>query len=231
MLNEPSPKRSCSQSILARGIRTLRPPFMHVKLAFHHADVGATSDSKSMTAYFLSFNQGMCKTRFGFTTNLYGFMKVTVPEQTLAKLVGILNRMVEESKHATNPHQVSMWKSSNIGQTARFFCCMSPLPLPNKDTRDWTCSEIVCYVLQEVGVIEKTIHPTYVDSSELFLILKDKTNVDSNALSPIKYDPKGSVKRENTSAETRYCHAMKCQRTKIPSYDKLKFLSSRVIPQ
>jgi hypothetical protein len=229
MLNEPSDKRSCSQSILAKGIRTLRPPFINVKLAFKNSDVGNTDDNKTLLSYYMSADAGMCKVEFPYKSNLYGFVEIRVREDKFKKLINILNRMSEESKSKTNPHRFSAWKATNIEQTTRHLLCMIPMPLPDKNTRAWTCSEVVCFVLQQIGIIDNLIHPTYVDSSELFLILRGADNVNTSALSPIHYDPNGTIQKENTSAESRYCHAMKCKRRNIPSYDRINSLSSKVI--
>jgi hypothetical protein len=229
MLNKPSPKRTYAQCILAKGIRTLRPPFITVKLAFKNNDVGRSDDNKTLVQYFMSHDGGMYKSDFHFNSDLYGFAEVKVYEDKFRKLLNILNKMVEESKSKENPHQFSAWKATNIEQTFRHLSCMLPMPFPDKNTRSWTCSEVVCYVLQEIDLISKTIHPTYVDSSELYLILRGTKGVNTAAESPLHYDAKSTVLKANTSADTRYCHAMKCKRRNIPSYDRTNALSSQVI--
>jgi hypothetical protein len=211
--------------LAAKWVKLMKPPFMHNQIAFLHSDMGQPGKKETLCTYNLTYGK-LWKADHNYNSNLFGFVKVYTSKEKLQKLIKILEYF--EKNQAEIPNTISFWKMSFIPQILRWTCCMRPLPKPTSKTKHWTCSEFTCYVLQKAGIIPTTIHPTYVDTTELYLILRGLPNVDCNAISPIRYPANSSVVPSETSADFVYSHNMP-KRKKIPSYDSNSAFSTRVL--
>lgn len=206
-------------TFISKLVKIMKPPFMHTEFAFLPE---GTENIKEMVVYSMTYN-GLIKAEYNFSQPIFGFVKIKHPKEKIQKIMRFLDKMV-----TAKTHRISRWKTSFIPQICRWVSCMQHLPKPNKTTIRWTCSEFTCYILQKAGVIPNTIHASYVDSSELYIILRSIKSCDTNAQSPIKYPAESQIVKNQTSADYQYTHNMP-KRKKLPLYNRNNALSSRVL--
>ena len=224
-VNTYSRKRKCLDELFASSLRWLRPPFRHTCVAFKPSDLNLFDDGKSLLEYEVSVN-GLQRLLDTFDSSLWGFVKITVDETVARRLISLLDRMFKAKKANKRLHSLSYWKSTNLPQVGRWVCCLSSLPRPTEKTLSWTCSEIICFALQEVGIIPWDIHPSYVDTTELYLILRGLKCCDSKAICPIIRDKVPDA--SGTSADSMFLRFSK-PGVSLLEYDSLNALSSRVV--
>ncbi len=177
-VNSSSCKNKCcicldeQRPVLSRITNYISPPFMHVKLA-----IPSDKEFKTISA---EGSKGIVK-RDGTFLHREGFsvLALGVTREEYDNFCTLMRYML-----TVEGTSFSLWKMSTIGGRIRKYFLWAPIDYPTKDTKTWMCSEFAGWMLQEVGILPRIFHPTYISATELFLICANSTRCKQSEVNP-----------------------------------------------
>lgn len=133
-------------------------PFLHTKLAFKTYK----NCNYKFTTYSVTIKEGLHKeeVRDLSDTRSYSIMCLNVTKQEY----NLIKNLCEYLCNKEN-------KFSNAKMYSYLFSPCKPFSLPNNKTNEWMCSEFVAYVLISCGLLKTLIHPSYINSTDLFKLI------------------------------------------------------------
>lgn len=191
-------------SILTNFQNYFQPPFSHCKLAFKQ--VG----SNQFETYSFTGDCNFKNVNGDFLVKPgYSVLKIPVTDSQIILLRELIDAFVDRS----NTLYMSLWKSMMLGGRFRSMFCLGPPNYPNfKTTANWTCSEFVCFCLQQSGIIDSNnIHPSLCGPVHLFyeILYNSKCNID-NSFNPFTLNAKHiiNINVDDTNAYKVFCKIM-----------------------
>ena len=192
--------------VLSRAINYYVPPFEHCKIALK-----SEKGEYGYDVYSLTGDHGFHVTEGSAYLHKPGYsvLRLDITRSQLVALKGLLSYFLGRGHEL----KLSYWKIANVGGVFRYYLNLGPISYPTIKTKKWTCSEIVCFCLQQAGILDKNEgHPTYTTPVLLFDLIINNTAWNQEGSENIYFD--GTLDRHvdctraDTDAYRVYCKIM-----------------------
>lgn len=136
------------------------PPFTHMELAYFE-----NPEDRHLLSYSLSASDGIYEYKTRFESHRWGFIALRVSKEQKDKIVSLCKGAMSIST------KFSLNKILHLEINLRRFFFLSKMSYPSLKQDKFICSEFVITVLQQAGVINFDIHPSYISPSGFFSYL------------------------------------------------------------
>ena len=178
----------------------ISPPFSGCKLAVRRQtgfeSYGFVNDKFTVQSKTFLHRPGFC------------LLRLLISQYQMQIIDGLLKKFISMKDSV----YLSYLKMTAVKGKLRQYACMGPPSYPDLSQKDWTCSELITFVFQQAGVLNRSsVHPTYTSPTNLFYELLDSHYIDyegsynpfftNNYTSPL-------MTIKNTNAYLVYCSVM-----------------------
>lgn len=198
---------------LSRCSYYFSPPFSCVKIAFKN------SLSNIFETYGFNFDNNFNQVNGDFLHRSgWSVLRLQISPIQYNLLRELINVFCQNVQY----YRQSFTKTTLLGGKLRYYLNLSPLPYPLIKQKYWMCSEFVCFLLQQSGIIKSnSIHPSYCSPTHVFFeaILSSFCKIETS-FNPFWQHELNNVitSHTNTNAYTVFCKVLNLSDDDVPHY-------------